>query len=200
MKCDVHFQIANSKMYTKLETLPDRELSVFPLGKEDKESIRLGVLINYTLKMEAASCSGQPPFTTLSLGGSNESLSYLGRFTPATEPQFLWDRLLDGPQNGSEYCGGKHIHPSRESILVALSLSWSDMSSSAILVSSDTAASFAASILFVAVHVQSTSYRICNHFHYLCLYVFRSRRLSVSTFKHKAIYGSRAAVILFSFN
>jgi hypothetical protein len=76
----------------------------------------------------------------------------------------------------------------------------SDLSSSVILVLSNTTASFLASILFVTVYVQNTSYRVCNHFHDLCLDVFRSSRFSVSTFKHEAKYGSRAAVVLFPFN
>jgi hypothetical protein len=73
----------------------------------------------------------------------------------------------------------------------------SDLSTSVILVLSNTTASFAASILFVTVYVYNTSYRICKHFHDLCLCVFRSRRLSVTAFKHKTKYGSRAAVVLF---
>ena len=32
--------------------------------------------------MEAVSCSGQVPLTTLALDASKTSLSYLGRFTP----------------------------------------------------------------------------------------------------------------------
>jgi len=76
----------------------------------------------------------------------------------------------------------------------------SDLSSSVFSILSNTPASFAASILFVTVYVQNTSYRICNHFHDLCLCVFRSRRLSISAFKLKAKYGSRAAVILFWIN
>ena len=76
----------------------------------------------------------------------------------------------------------------------------SDLSSSVILVLPNRTASFGASIPFLTPYVQNSSYKICNHFYDLSLYVFRSWHLSVSACKLKAKYGSRATVILFSFN